>query len=130
MASAINIPSPSVFLRKSPPPPDQPGTEQKKPPDRKNAPQAKRQNSATEGKKKAARKSANLGSGGNGGDGVVKPKQSKSRNGQSVFCVYYNLAGLQSLYCRCAAVYARTKVLTVCCNDRMCDVQSETIEVW
>lgn len=85
MASAINIPSPSVFLRSSPPPADPPAAEKRKPPDRKNAPPAKRQNSAAEGKKKAARKPAPSGSGGaGGGDGVVKPKQSKSRNGRSM----------------------------------------------
>lgn len=84
MAQAIEIPSPSVFLRKSPPAPEPPADEEaKKPPDRKNAPQPKRQNSAAEGKKKAAKRTnSNGGIGGNGGDGVAKPKQSKSRNGE------------------------------------------------
>ena len=94
MAQAIDIPSPSVFLRKSPPPTDPP-VEPQRPPSRKNAPQAKRQNSATQTKKKAARKSVSGGAdGGSGGDGVQKPKQSKSRNGTCLLHreIYYGRA--------------------------------------
>ena len=102
MAQAINIPSPSVFLRKSPPPAEPAAEEKEKPPDRKNAPPTKRQNSAPEGKKKAARKPAtNGGIGGGGGDGVVKPKQSKSRNGQSIPCTYRLLVDFKKLHYAC-----------------------------
>lgn len=95
MAQAIDIPSPSVFLRKSPPLTDPP-PEQERPPSRKNAPQAKRQNSATQAKKKAARKSLSGGApdGGSGGDGVQKPKQSKSRNGK---CLTFSRCGSSTL---------------------------------
>lgn len=69
MAEAISIPSPSVFLRNSPP---RTASEPKDdiPPAPKNA---RRQGAAT--KKAPARKqSATI-------DGATKPKQSKSRNG-------------------------------------------------
>lgn len=120
MASAINIPSPSVFLRKSPPPDDEPPGEKKKPPDRKNAPPAKRQNSGPESKKKAARKPSAGASGGSGGDGVMKPKQSKSRNGQSVVCAHDREAVFQALHLEHASHITPVQRLTVI--NRMCNV--------
>ena len=73
MAETITIPSPSVFLRKSPPPSGETATS--KP----NAPKHARSNSA-EAKKKAARKPGGPVNGAVDGS-VIKPKQSKSRNG-------------------------------------------------
>ena len=70
---AIHIPSPSVFLRASPDPPSAPTA---KP----NAPKHARRQSSAEAKKKAPRKSGGA-MNGSVDAGVVKPKQSKSRNG-------------------------------------------------
>ena len=69
---AITIPSPSVFLRASPPPPSVPAQPK--------APKHARRQSSAEAKKKAPRKPGAVVSGGADGS-VVKPKQSKSRNG-------------------------------------------------
>lgn len=89
MAEAITIPSPSVFLRPSPPPQDPPASQP-------NAPKQQnvRRPGSAEGKKKAPRKPvAGLTSGGAAdGAAVVKPKQSKSRNGidsPSLQCLAY-----------------------------------------
>jgi hypothetical protein len=72
MAEAITIPSPSVFLRASPPP-SAPGPQ---PSASKNV----RRPNGAEAKKKAPRKPGPAVNGGADG-GVGKPKQSKSRNG-------------------------------------------------
>ena len=107
MAEAITIPSPSVFLRASPTPPEKPNV----PPPPKHA----RRQSAAETKKKAARKSgAPVSSGADGS--VIKPKQSKSRNG-----IYMPANFLLS--------WDKISMLTICAY-RLCDVQSETIEMW
>jgi hypothetical protein len=73
MAEDIHIPSPSVFLRASPDPP-QPRDDQ--PPVAKNA---RRQNPTTTTKKAPVRKQSTATT----ADGAPKPKQSKSRNGIS-----------------------------------------------
>ena len=73
MAEAIAIPSPSVFLRASPAPPSAP------PPQASASKNGRRPNGA-EAKKKAPRKPCVAVVNGTDG-GVVKPKQSKSRNG-------------------------------------------------
>lgn len=73
MAEAISIPSPSVFLRKSPPPPNPVATSK---PAAKNA---RRSSPPAEAKKKAQRKDSGPVDGAEGS--IVKPKQSKSRNG-------------------------------------------------
>ncbi|KAK5175105.1 uncharacterized protein LTR77_000242 [Saxophila tyrrhenica] len=89
MAEAITIPSPSVFLRASPPPPNDPPASSQ--PNAPKQPNGRRPGSA-EGKKKAAPRkpgasALSSGGGGSGGGGaadgaaVIKPKQSKSRNG-------------------------------------------------
>ncbi|KAI6816306.1 hypothetical protein KC348_g10535 [Hortaea werneckii] len=70
-AEAITIPSPSVFLRDSPPAPE---------PAKSARPQHVRKQS-TETKKKAPSRKASLASGNPGDGNGVKPKQSKSRNG-------------------------------------------------
>ncbi|KAI6881932.1 hypothetical protein KC355_g22017, partial [Hortaea werneckii] len=70
-AEAITIPSPSVFLRDSPPAPE---------PAKSAKPQHVRKQS-TETKKKAPSRKASLASGASGDGNGVKPKQSKSRNG-------------------------------------------------
>ncbi|KAI6873380.1 hypothetical protein KC334_g18622, partial [Hortaea werneckii] len=70
-AEAITIPSPSVFLRDSPPAPEPAKTAK---------PQHERKQS-TETKKKAPSRKASLASGASGDGSGVKPKQSKSRNG-------------------------------------------------
>jgi hypothetical protein len=79
MASGISIPSPSVFLRpSSPPSPTAPASQPNAP----KAPNGRRPGSA-EAKKKAPRKggAAAAAVSGGGEGSVVKPKQSKSRNG-------------------------------------------------
>lgn len=73
-AEAITIPSPSVFLRDSPPAPE---------PAKNGKPQHVRKQS-TETKKKAPSRKASLASGNPGDGNGVKPKQSKSRNGRHV----------------------------------------------
>jgi hypothetical protein len=73
MAEAITIPSPSVFLRASPPPPSAP-------PPQPSPPKNGRRPNGAEAKKKAPRKPGVAVVNGTDG-GVVKPKQSKSRNG-------------------------------------------------
>ncbi len=73
----VSIPSPTVFLRSSPPPAPAPP--------RPAAPKhGRRPSSAQEKKKKAQRKASASAGDANGatvGSSVVKPKQSKSRNG-------------------------------------------------
>lgn len=70
MAEAIDIPSPSAFLRADPP----------ESPAKPTAAKHVRRQSAAETKKKAARKSGGPVSSGTDAN-VVKPKQKKSRNG-------------------------------------------------
>ncbi|RMY35218.1 hypothetical protein D0866_04744 [Hortaea werneckii] len=75
-AEAITIPSPSVFLRDSPPAPEPAKTAK---------PQHERKQS-TETKKKAPSRKASLASGASGDGSGVKPKQSKSRNAKRLKC--------------------------------------------
>jgi hypothetical protein len=101
MAEAITIPSPSVFLRASPPAPT--------------APKNGRRPNTAEARKKAPRKPGVAVV--NGTDGlvvVVNPKQSKSRNG-----IYLPSEVLSR---------SPTSILMASAN-RLCDVQSEAIEV-
>lgn len=104
MAEAITIPSPSVFLRASPAPPSAP------PP---TAPKNGRRPNGAEAKKKAPRKPGVAVVNGTE-SGVVKPKQSKSRNG-----IYLP-----------SEVLARSPTCILMARaNRMCDLQSEAIEV-
>ena len=106
MAEAITIPSPSVSLRASPAPPSAP-------PPQLSAPKNGRRPNAAEAKKKTLRKPGVAVVDGTE-SGVVKPKQSKSRNG-----IY-----LQS------EVLSRSPIsVLMACANRLCDVQSEAIEV-
>ncbi len=105
MAEAITIPSPSVFLRASPPP-SAPGPQ---PSASKNA----RRPNGAEAKKKALRKPGVAVVNGTE-SGVVKPKQSKSRNG-----IYLP-----------SEVLARSPTCILMARaNRMRDLQSEAIEV-
>ena len=70
-AEAITIPSPSIFLRASPPAPE---------PERPTKPQHVRKQSTEAKKKASSRKSSVAGVAGDGNG--LKPKQSKSRNGR------------------------------------------------
>lgn len=105
MAEAITIPSPSVFLRASPAPPSAP------PPP--TAPKNARRPAGAEAKKKAPRKPGVAVVNGTE-SGVVKPKQSKSRNG---------------IYLPSEILARSPTCILIPRANRMCDVQSEATEV-
>jgi hypothetical protein len=111
MADDIQIPSPSVFLRRSPSPP-RPRDDQ--PPVAKNA---RRQSTKKTPVRKQSAPAAS--------DGPPKPKQSKSRNGM-FRSDYPSINNMASSYVRSQSMARR--VLTIR-HRRLRNVQSETTEM-